>query len=41
MKLIKASKEILLHVNDKIRDLTQTNMSPEHYFEVGGSRDQL
>ena len=21
-----------LHVNDKIRDLRQTNMSPEHYF---------
>ena len=20
------------HVNDKIRDLRQTNMSPEHYF---------
>ena len=21
-----------LHVNDKIRDLRQTNVSPEHYF---------
>ena len=30
MELIKQAKK--LHVNDKIRDLRQTNMSPEHYF---------
>ena len=32
-----------LHVNDKIRDPRQTNMSPKHYinFEVASGRDQL
>ena len=29
---LKQAKNSKLHVNDKIRDLRQTNMSPEHYF---------
>ena len=29
---LKQAKNSKLHVNDGIRDLRQTNMSPEHYF---------
>ena len=38
---LNVSKEIILHVNDKIRDLRQTDMSLDHYFEVANGRDQL
>ena len=36
---LKEAKKLL--ENDKIRDPRQTNMSPEHFFEVTSSRDHL